>query len=279
MKNQTLLGEPDEFEIPELGSYTEDKYDLIRLYCHLFSHGMQHKWSGKRIYLDLYAGGGKCRIKGSDKVILGSPLIALSMEVPFDRYVLCESNSEKLSALQARVKRMQPTFDVKWVPGDCNLKVAEICSHLPTDSLVLCFVDPFDCDINHETLKQISSTARGVDFLCLLAFQMDAKRNTVHYLQPSNKKIDSMLGNTEWRSRWDAAQKEGSDFARFLALEFARSMEDLGYRQTELADMRRIKTIGNNVPLYYLALFSKHPTAFKYWRQVLKYSTPQTTLF
>jgi len=26
MKNETLLGVPDEFEMPERGSYTEDKY-------------------------------------------------------------------------------------------------------------------------------------------------------------------------------------------------------------------------------------------------------------
>jgi hypothetical protein len=54
-------------------------------------------------------------------------------------------------------------------------------------------------------------------------------------------------------------------------------MEGLGYRKTELADMRVIKR--KHTPLYYLALFSKHPTAFKYWDQVLKYAFPQRSLF
>jgi hypothetical protein len=46
-----------------------------------------------------------------------------------------------------------------------------------------------------------------------------------------------------------------------------------------LHQMRRIKTYETNVPLYYLALFSKHPKAFDLWDQVLKYATPQRGLF
>jgi hypothetical protein len=71
----------------------------------------------------------------------------------------------------------------------------------------------------------------------------------------------------------------GEDFARFLALEFARSMENLGFRRTDLADMKVIKIPGRNVSLYYLALFSKAQAAFKLWTQVLKYAPPQRNLF
>ena len=279
MKNETLFGEPDEFEVPELGSYTEDKYDLVRLYCDLFSKGMRHKWKGKRVYVDLYSGGGKCRIKGTNRILLGSALIALSVEAPFDRYIFCESDPTHLTALKARVNLMFAEKDVQWVEGDCNERIEEICGLIPKDDLVLAFVDPYDCEIQYETLKRLSNAARGVDLLCLLAFQMDAKRNTAHYLQPGNKKIDEMLGNTRWRNRWIEEQRKGTDFARFLALEFARAMETLQYKRTELADMKVIKTLDKHVPLYYLALFSRHPTAFKYWSQVLKYATPQRELF
>src|SRR6266702_1027197 len=103
MKNETLFGEPDELNTPEVGSYTEDKYDLIRLYCHLFSSGMKEKWRGKRTYIDLYSGPGKCRVKGSAKVLLASPLIALSVPDPFDRYIFCEENPERLVSLKGRL--------------------------------------------------------------------------------------------------------------------------------------------------------------------------------
>ncbi|MGD1062953.1 MAG: three-Cys-motif partner protein TcmP [Terracidiphilus sp.] len=277
MKNETLLGEPDEFVMPERGSYTEDKYALIRLYCDLFSSGMRYKWRGKRTYVDLYAGSGLCRIEGSDRILLGSPLIALSVESRFDRYIFCENDPTCMTALKGRVKRMHPEQDVSWIDRDCNEQIKQICDLIPEDNLVLCFVDPDDCGLRHETLKRLSESARGVDFLCLLAFQMDAKRAITHYLNPDNRKIDEMLGNLDWRDRWTQEQLKGTDLAKFLALEFARSMEGMGYRHTELADMRVIKR--KHLPLYYLALFSKHPTAFKYWDQVLKYATPQRGLF
>lgn len=279
MKNETLFGEPDEFEPTEVKWHTEDKYDLVRYYCDLFAKGMRYKWNGKRVYVDLYAGSGKCRIKGTNRILLGSPLIALSVEVPFDRYIFSESNPENLAQLKLRVGRTSPEQDIRWVDGDCNEKVREICGLIPRGNLALCFVDPFECDIRHETLKAISLATGGVDFLCLLAFQMDAKRAMVHYLRPENRKIDEMLGNTHWRDRWQEEQLAGTDFAKFLALEFAKSMETIGYLNTPLHHMRIIKTPDKNVPLYYLALFSKKEIAFKYWNEVLKYAAPQRGLF
>jgi hypothetical protein len=87
-----------------------------------------------------------------------------------------------------------------------------------------------------------------------------------------------MIGNTTWRERWSQSNIH-EDFAKFLAMEFAHSMSEVGYLETPLHQMRAVKTHDNNVPLYYLAMFSKNQTAFKLWAQVLKYSKPQRGLF
>jgi three-Cys-motif partner protein len=277
MENKTLLGEDDGLLIPDdLGPWTEDKFDLIRLYCHIFSSAMKNKWT--RVYLDLYAGSGLCRIKGRHQVLLGSPLISLSVDAPFDRYIFCESDPDRFSALKARVEKNYSQQDVHLIPGEFEEHIDEICSLLPGNSLALCFVDPFDCDFNIDDLKTISKSARGVDFLCLLALHMDAKRAIHHYLQPGSK-IDRMLGNTTWRTRWKNRSDIHEDFAKFLAEQFANSMSEVGYLKTPLHQMKAVKTHDKNVPLYFLAMFSKSQTAFRLWDQVLKYSTPQRSLF
>ena len=210
MKNETLLCEDDGLLIPEVGPWTEDKFDLIRLYCQIFSSAMKNKWT--RVYIDLYAGSGMCRIKGSSQVLLGSPLIAMSVDAPFDRYIFCESNPERFSTLKARVEKGFAKHDTVLIAGNFEDHISEICSKIPSNSLALCFVDPFDCDFDIEHLKTISKCARGVDFLCLLALQMDAKRNLHHYLQPDSK-IDRMIGNKTWRTRW--GRSDGTeDFAK-----------------------------------------------------------------
>jgi len=277
MKNETLYGEDDGLLIPDdVGPWTEDKFDLIRLYCQIFSSAMKNKWT--RVYVDLYAGSGLCRIKGRDQVLLGSPLIALSVDAPFDRYIFCESDPARFSALRARVEKNYPEYDARLIAGRFEEHIDVICSMIPNKSLALCFVDPFDCDFDIDNLKTISKCAHGVDFLCLLALHMDAKRAIQHYLKPDSK-IDRMIGDKDWRIRWNNRSDIHEDLARFLALEFADVMSKVGYLKTPLHLMKEVKTYDKNVPLYYIAMFSKSQKAFDLWKQVLVYSTPQRGLF
>jgi hypothetical protein len=75
--------------IPEVGLWAETKYRLFSLYDALFSSGMRHKWD-KRVYVDLYAGAGINRIRGTQRLVYGSPLIALTVQHPFNKYIFAK---------------------------------------------------------------------------------------------------------------------------------------------------------------------------------------------
>ncbi len=60
------------------------------------------------------------------------------------------------------------------------------------------------------------------------------------------------------------------------AAEFASGMETLRYLPTPLHRMKRVRSDEKNLPLYYLALFSRNNRAHKFWDEVLKYSTDPT---
>jgi three-Cys-motif partner protein len=264
---------------PKVGRWTEEKHRLVSLYATLFSSGMKDKW-GQRVYVDLYAGAGYSRSSG--KLIVGSPLLALNVNHPFDKYIFCEENAESLEALKFRVKKSGTTADVVYVLGDCNRVSADILDNIPAGSssntvLSLCFADPFDISLKFETLRSLS--CRFVDFLVLLAVYMDANRNYEHYVSSDSTKVAEFLGSATWRVRWVEARGKGTDFPKFLAMEFASSMEALGYLPTPLHRMKRVRSDDKNLPLYYLALFSRNDRARKFWDEVLKYGTDQTTLF
>jgi len=112
-----------------------------------------------------------------------------------------------VDALRARVLRIRPNANVSYVQGDCDDKATDIVANIPSDSLSLCFVDPYGISINFETLRTLS--AKRVDFLVLLAVFMDAA-NAI-------------------------------PFPQFLAREFAASMELLGYLPTPLHKMKYTK--------------------------------------
>ena len=212
----------------------------------------------------------------------GSPLIALTVDDPFDKYIFCEADGECIEALRHRTSKLAPGRDVSYIHGDCNSELDSIIAAIPKGShdnrvLTLCVVDPFDFGIKFETLRRLS--AFYIDFLVLLAIGMDANRNYDHYVDGNSTKIDEALGNVEWRDRWRSIGVRRSEFRQFLAAEFSTSMESLGYLHQELHQMTYVRSDDKNLPLYYLALFSRHKLAYRYWKDVLKYSTDQTSMF
>jgi three-Cys-motif partner protein len=184
--------------------------------------------------------------------------------------------------LKVRVKRIAPHANVAYILGNCDAEIEEIYKEIPKGSstnkvLSLCLVDPFDFGVKFETLRRLSTVF--MDFVVLLAIGMDANRNYEHYVEGDSTKIDEALGNRKWRERWKAVGVRRGDFRRFLAGEFCRSMESLGYIKKPLDRMKLVRSFEKNLLLYYLALFSRSETAFKFWGDVLKYSTDQKDLW
>jgi three-Cys-motif partner protein len=259
---------------PDVGSWAEEKYRLIALYDELFATGMKDKWE-TRVYIDLYAGAGYSRIRGSNTVLKGSAVLSLTVQNPFDKYIFCEEDRELITALQKRCKSIAPAANVDYLQGDCDSEIERLCSMIPKASsghrvLSLCVVDPFDFGLKFKTLKRLS--VFYIDFLVLLAIGMDANRNYEHYVTGESRKIDDALGNTDWRARWEKIPHR-DEFRSFLAREFSHSMESLGYLPQR--EMKLVRSDEKNLPLYYLALFSRNDVAYQFWSQVLKYGTDQ----
>jgi len=53
-------------------------------------------------------------------------------------------------------------------------------------------------------------------------------------------------------------------------------MESLEYIKQPRDRMKLVRSVEKNLSLYYLALFSRHNTAYNLWNEVLKYSTDQS---
>jgi three-Cys-motif partner protein len=272
-----LRVEDDGLVCGEVGRWAETKYRLISLYDQLFATGMKNKWE-QRVYIDLYAGAGHSRIRGTDIRIKGSPILALDLPCPFDKYIFCDESESLLAALQKRTERIAPESNVAFVHGSCDREIDKICAAIPRASktnrvLSMCLVDPFDFGIKFESIRRLSDSF--VDFLVLLAVGMDAGRNYDHYVEGNNPKISEALGNTAWLERWKVFPGGRKRFREFLAAEFALSMKSLGYLDVPTHRMKLVRSDERNLPLYYLALFSRNQTAYQFWDEVLKYGTDQ----
>lgn len=191
---------------PEVGGWAEDKYQLVRCYATIFATAMRSRWDCL-VYIDLFAGAGRARIRETQKIVPASPLVVLDIPRPFSQYIFCELDAEKLSALEARVESSYASTEVTFIPGDCNERVDDILSSIPKPSkgftvLTFCFADPYNLgSLQFSTLARLSRD-RFIDFLVLLPSGMDANRNVHEYTQPNNRMIANFAGRENWRDQW-----------------------------------------------------------------------------
>ena len=119
MAGDKRYGYDDGLPIPEVGGWAETKYRLVSLYDSLFSTGMKRKWD-QRVYIDLYSGSGYSRVRHSDKILLGSPLLALSVADPFDKYIFCEEDPLALTKTRLR------EFNERPIPRGCPRRLHRV---------------------------------------------------------------------------------------------------------------------------------------------------------
>lgn len=265
---------------PEVGGWAEDKYQHVRNYAQMFLTATKKTWDC-RAYVELFAGAGRSKLVETGAIIPASPLLALGLKDPYQKHVFCDIDTEKISALQARVERDHPGHDCTFINRDVNAATDEVLAAVPVGRkdfrvLSFCFADPYNLkNFRFETIRRLA--VRYADFLVLVPSGMDANRNRAHYEQAGNHTVDDFLGTTAWREAW--ARERGANFGDFVADQFGQQMAALGYRYGGLQKTTLIRSTDKNLPLYHLMFFSRSELADKLWAQAQKYSTAQRDLF
>jgi three-Cys-motif partner protein len=274
-------------EYRESSPHVEQKLRRVWQYDRMFSRALRRKFEA-RVYIDLFAASGANEIRESSRIVPGTPLLAMMVDHPFDRYILCEVDGRRLAALTARVARLHPEISTpRYIAGDCNRRVREILDaipqHRPSYRVVsLCLVDPEKTkDIEFDTIRALAGESRAMDFLFTIPTGMEVRRNfKQNYLRPGDDTLDRFLGGRGWRARVKEALEE-TNIPYFTAMELARSMQELGYLRIEERDLSPVQIEsgpGKGVRLYHLTVLSRNPLALKLWRACLRAADRQTLL-
>jgi three-Cys-motif partner protein len=120
----------DGLPAPEIGAWGEEKYRHVHLYALLFIRAMRNKWDAL-VYLDLFAGPGRSRIRGTKRIVSASPLLILGMPEAFDKYIFCEGVKNYAKALETRCRRDFPNRKVVIIPGDANASIKDMIAEMP----------------------------------------------------------------------------------------------------------------------------------------------------
>ena len=280
MIDETTSNMCDGLCTPVVGAWGKEKYKLVSKYCGVFSTSMKNKWDC-RVYIDLFSGAGKAKIKDSEEIVYTSPLLSIDVKDRFDKYIFCEEDEEKIDALEKRVQCLSGSCNASFLHGDANQLTSNILNIIPTPGLnnkviSFCFVDPFNFNnFDFKTIETLSSIY--VDFLVLIPTHMEGRRNEKILFEEGDNRIENFTGCCNWRELWQE-NEGGVKFDIFLTDIFGASMKKLGYVYTGVADTQLIRHHKKGLPLYRLAFFSRHKLAKKFWQDIKKSSYSQLRL-
>ena len=209
----------------EIGPWTyEEKLAILAEYLGGEEYRGGFAYATKRaratFYIDTFAGPGKCRVRGMDKIVDGSPLIALKVKPAFTEYFFLERDEMAIQALKHWISKEMPDMwpRVTIVPGDCNDTIDQVSPRIPKWAPCLAFLDPERPDLHWETVTKIAASRKlsrynKIELLILFPYDMAIVRLMPH--DPSKLKyaaiIDRVMPDSKAWRRIYAARVRGEN--------------------------------------------------------------------
>lgn len=265
----------DGLSMQVFGTWTETKLDYLSRYIEIFETAMREKWR-IRNYIDLLAGPGKYRVKNSNKILLGSPLLALSTTHPFTGYFFVDKSRKYTDTLKKRCSVSSIYNRVRIRTGDCNELVQDIIDQLKADdnrSLNLAFLDPNGLELHWSTVKKLASMQR-MDLIIHYSQMGFTRYMRSASMEESETAVDLFFGGREWRNIYKTM--EGKRGLQRAMIDFYKSnLRLLDYSivfqgDEDLGNEPLIRNTLRNVPLYRLIFASKHNLGHKFWKEVIR---------
>lgn len=166
--------------LPEVGPWVREKLDALSRYLDFYTKVLKNQpW--RTLYLDAYAGGGRAVLRTSNRtpssgaelfsdapsfdteareLIDGSPRVALGVTYPFDRYILVDSDPDRVAELQAlkaeygdqrtiNVLKATAAEGVQWVTRQPISRKTH---------RGVAFLDPFGANLDWASVQKLAQT-------------------------------------------------------------------------------------------------------------------------
>jgi len=201
-------------DLDEIGPWSEVKLDILHKYAGPYSkilagYGFRHG------YIDAFSGPGLHIRKQDKQQVLGSPLIALGVEPPFDEYHFIDLDGEKVNFLRNQVGARK---NVSFYAEDSNRILREII--LPRFTYgkrtrALCLLDPYKLTLDWSVVAQAGQSKAVEVFINFPVMHMNRnckKRNIGEILPGELQAMDSFWGDRSWHAAMYCESKQGDLF-------------------------------------------------------------------
>lgn len=199
------------------GLWTLNKLEALEKYLAAFNNALSRQ-SFKRIYIDAFAGTGRCNItvNGTKTSIDGSARRALRADPPFHKFAFIELKAKKMAALKS-LQDEYPGKDIEIIHDDANIALKALCEKYDWRSTrAVLFLDPYGMHVDWTTLQVIAQTG-AIDVWYLFpysALYRQAAKNADAMDADKEDAITRLLGTEEWRQEFYAPQRQADLFGK-----------------------------------------------------------------
>ncbi len=137
----------------QIGYWSQIKLDIVRDYAKAYSIILAKQPRITHVYIDAFAGAGMHQLKGTDELVPGSPLNALSVEPPFKELHLIDLDGAKVSNLRNLVGARPDVFIYE---EDCNkVLLSKVFPRVLYSNYRrgLCLLDPYGLTLDWSVLE------------------------------------------------------------------------------------------------------------------------------
>lgn len=248
----------DGLPVLRAGLWTLDKHFHLRRYMSIFTTGMKRLWA-ERVYVDLLAGPGICRLEDTNQEVPGSPLLALDTRFGFTQYFFNDADPAFREALASRCRQSRDSR-IHLLNQDCNVAARTIRSMLPERSLDLAFIDPFSWEIRFDSIVELT---RGRRMDLVITFHSGSIKRAADY-EP--EALHDFFGGRSWKDEYDRSRRTGRrEGTRVLLDSYEANLRRVGYRY--LRDYVLVRN-SQGTPLYHLLFATRHRRGQHFWDEV-----------
>lgn len=258
------------------GEWAYDKLFYVNAYIGRFIVSMRRKNWRAIHYIDLFAGPGKNKLPDG-RIIMGSPLLAMSQKQPFDRYFFVDSAPANIAALRQRCAQIAGSNTCFYI-DDANRVVDTIVAEIKAvdrvyrygigSSLNLAFLDPEGLQLHWETVAKLAACRTD---MIIYYPQMGITREAPQQIQyPSPTQIDCFFGDDGWRNIYQRHKHGSESFLHRALLDYYKQkFVAFGYKVEDPLPEPLFRNT-KDAPLYRLLFVSKHPLGNKFWADATK---------
>lgn len=269
-------------DLPEVGPWAKEKLDALARYLDFYTKVLKNQpW--RTVYLDAFAGGGRAIVRVKERaptagpslfceeppidadareLIDGSPLVALCIPNPFDRYVLIDPDPDRTTELEALKAEFSGTRAISILSTTAAEGIAWVTAQ-PISKRThrgVAFLDPFGANLDWSSIQKLADTGLFevvVNFGLSMAIQRMLP-NSGEVPQSWAATLDSYFGSRDWftevyRQRENGLleaggfEKRANYSERLLELYRVRLRSAFGHVSTP-----RLIRNTRGAPLYYL---------------------------